>query len=91
MVLHDLLGSCIHEQLQKVQSASSAEVHDESDASVDHDSVVACWHIVSHVPCDCKSRLFRPDQSDCRAKSGCLWHNAGTCMQNYVYWVASNT
>ena len=40
MVLHDLLGSCIHEQLQKVQGTSSAEVHDESDASVDHNSVV---------------------------------------------------
>ncbi len=56
MVLHDLLGSCIHEQLQKVQSASSAEVYDESDATVDHDTVVQCQHIVCNVPGDCKKQ-----------------------------------
>ena len=92
MVLHDLLGSSIHEQLQKSQSTSSAEVLDASDASIEN-SDVKCWRTVCPVNakqaslCSLLGNPFCSDSTNLVVLLTvvvCGMHNAVVCMQNYV-------
>ncbi len=92
MVLHDLLGSGIHEQLQKVQSTSSAEVLDESDASI-KDSNIACWQTKCPVTAKQASLCSLLGTPFCSGRTNlvvllkvvvCGMHNAVFCMQDYL-------